>query len=112
MQELMNVSVLNVIRVDDNSDEHTSRLCLTFNNGYMLSIVRGRFSYGGKSGLFEIAPMKVNGEWAPELLDEADQGDDVVGWCSVARVSYYINKVSLYNDRGVEECTPEQIPQL
>ena len=102
MKELMGIAAVNVIKADDNSDSTTKRLCLTFNNGYMLSIIRGEYSYGGESGLFEIAPMKVNGDWAPEILDEEDKGDDVLGWCSVERVSYYINKVSLYNNKGIE----------
>ena len=102
MKEQMGIAAVNIIKADDNSDSTTKRLCLTFNNGYMLSIIRGEYSYGGESGLFEIAPMKADGEWAPELFDEEDKGDDVLGWCSVERVSYYINKVSLYNDKGIE----------
>ena len=102
MKELMNLPVLNTIGVKHNSNAIMDNLTLKFANGYMLSIIRGRYSYGGNSGLFEIAPMRHNGEWAPELFDEEDQQDDVLGWCSVERVTYYINKVSKHNDKGIE----------
>ena len=102
MKELMGIAAVNIIKAEDKSESNMDRLTLTFANGYMLSIIRGEYSYGGSSGLFEIAPMKVNGDWAPELFDEKDKGDDVLGWCSVERVSYYINKVSLYNNKGIE----------
>jgi len=72
----------------------TKRLWLAFNNGLALSIIQGYFTYGGKQGLFEIAPMTENSDWAPWLFDEDDKGDDVLGHCDAEKVQYYINKIA------------------
>ena len=61
---------------------------------YCLSIVKGEHTYGGPEGFYEIAPMtSVGREWAPQWFDVVDQGDDVLGWCTLDRVEYYINKI-------------------
>ena len=82
-----------VVSVEDKSDSMMHRKFLTFHNGFHLSIVRGPYSYGGTEGLFEIAPMKNQKDWAPEIFDECDQGADVLVYLTKLRVWYYINKI-------------------
>lgn len=79
--------------IEDRSDSLMSRVRLTFQNGYGLSIIRGEYSYGGPQGLFEIAPLDKQGELDGSLLNEEDQGDDVLGHCDLDKVKYYIKKI-------------------
>jgi len=81
--------------IEDRSDELFTRAHINFKNGKAISIVRGEYSYGGPQGLFEIAIKDMNNdeEWMPEVFDEEDQGDDVLGYLNVDRVHYYIEKV-------------------
>jgi len=72
----------------------THRARVVFTNGYALSIIRGEYTHGGDEGLYEIAPMGLNGHLDGNLLDEEDQGDDVLGWCDEAKVNYYITKLA------------------
>lgn len=80
-------------RVTNTSNEHTSRVRIVFKNGYELSVVRGQFTYGGERGLFEIAPINLEGNLDGSLLDEDDQGDDVLGYLTPERVNYYVEKI-------------------
>lgn len=69
------------------------RIRIIFNNGYQLSVIRGPFTYGGREGLFEIAPMEPKGGWAPYLFLKYDRRDDVLGYLSAECVRYYIEKI-------------------
>lgn len=82
----------------DNSNPNMKRLRIRFKNGYGLSIVQGEYSYGGPEGLFEIAPINKEQKLDGSLLDLEDQGDDVLGYCTLERVSYYINKIGGLGD--------------
>lgn len=58
---------------------------------YELSIVKSDFSYGGKSGLYEIAVFKDNGQ--VELPGITEQGDTVKGFLSESDVEAIIKKM-------------------
>lgn len=77
----------------DNSDPNMKRLRIRFKNGYGLSVIQGEHSYGGDRGLFEIAPVNSEGKLDGSLLDPKDQGDDVLGYCTVEDVHRYIVKL-------------------
>ena len=47
-----------------------------FPNGFGASVIKSDMSYGGKSGLFEIAVLDKDGK----LNSETDIADDVIGW--------------------------------
>ena len=49
----------------------------TFPNGYGASVIRHSYSYGGKQGLWEIAPLDKDGEFIGQSLLGWD--DDVQG---------------------------------
>lgn len=80
--------------VEDRSNEVMKRVAITFKNGYSLSIIRGEYSYGGPTGLFEIAVIDTNGELNGSLLDEDDQGDSVLGYCTPEKVTHYVSKIA------------------
>ncbi len=73
--------------VDDNSDSNGQRARVHFKNGHSLSIIRGKYSYGGDEGLFEIMPSDAS------FLDGEDSGEDVCGYLTPEMVNYYINKI-------------------
>lgn len=51
------------------------QLKLPFQNGYVASVVRHEFSYGGKQGLFEVAVMDKNFN----ILYDTPITNDVIG---------------------------------
>jgi len=86
-----------VKEVIDRSDDYCNRVYVAFKNGYGLSIVQGNYTYGGQEGLFEIAPMRTgatNEKWLTNVFDPGDTGDEVLGYCTVERVQYYLHKVA------------------
>ena len=60
---------------------------------YDLSIVKSDFSYGGKSGLYEIAVFK--GEGQVEMPGITEDGDTVKGWLDEGAVTGIIKKMHL-----------------
>ena len=83
--------------IEDRSDKHIKRMRITFTNGLILSIIQWEHTYGGHQSLFEIAIIDSEGHWCPELYDEDDQGDDILGYCSVEKVKHYINKIGKHD---------------
>lgn len=79
---------LNIENIEDNSDEYMDSRRIFFKNGYALSIIRGEYSYGGKRGLFEIAPINKEGDLEGALL--GIEGDDVLGYLTISEVRDYI----------------------
>ena len=69
---------------------------------YDLSIVKSDFSYGGKSGLYEIAVF--DGDVQTELPGITEKGDTVKGFLSESDVEAIIKKMHL-----VSGADPEQI---
>jgi len=90
MRELItiNKSVQDCIsHIDDKSSGMMSRARVYFKNGHELSVIRGQYSYGGDEGLFEITLSD------PNVLDKEDSCDDVLGYLTIERVNYYIEKI-------------------
>lgn len=90
-----------IVSVSDHSDPLMSRLLFKFVNGYQLSIIRGRFSYGDRESLFEIAPQDSAGDFVSHLFydgDDFDQGESpVLGYCTKERVKFYMNRVATFS---------------
>lgn len=102
IEELKNLTE-NIASVEDNSDSLFRRVAITFKNGLGLSIIQGEYSYGGPQGLFEIAPKNKEGELDGSLFDEEDQGEDVLGHCTVEQLNHYINKIGNINTtKGIQ----------
>ena len=59
-------------------------------NGYQLSIISNEYSYGGKTGLFEVMLLNDTGD----LLYEESLGfADVRGWLDFKQVSEIIEEI-------------------
>lgn len=89
MSLLVDDVALKIEKVFDNSEPFVSRLRVDFKNGYTLSIIRGRWTYGSEDGLFEIAVIR-DGEFVTRSLAEkrglGDIDDDVMGWQTESEV--------------------------
>ena len=68
-----------------------------FPNGWGASIVKSDMSYGGKSGLFEIAVLDNDGK----INSQTDITDDVVGWCDDKDVDRILTAISKLDSDGV-----------
>ena len=73
---------------------------LKFGKDYELSIVKSDFSYGGKSGLYEIAVFK--GDNQVELPGITEEGDTVKGFLSEGDVMGIIKKMHLVSGADPE----------
>ena len=69
------------------------KIRIDFSNGYSLSIIKGKYSYGGEEGFYEIAPIGKEGGLNGELLG-FEHDDDVKGWLTVDRVNDYISQMN------------------
>lgn len=66
---------------------------LHFTNGYGVSVIRNPYSYGGKTGLFELAVLKDTGvEW--DLCYDTEITGDVLGWLTAQEVVECTERVS------------------
>ncbi len=68
-----------------------------FPNGWGASIVKNDMSYGGRSGLFEIAVLDKDGK----LSSETDITDDVLGWQDEKDIDKVLTAISKLDSDGV-----------
>ncbi|MHA1809400.1 MAG: hypothetical protein ACTSYH_03705 [Candidatus Heimdallarchaeaceae archaeon] len=95
--ENIDISYDFIEKVEDLSDHMLciQRRKIHFKNKFQLSIVFGRYSYGSREGLFEIAIFDKNRNMSDSYFDEEDKGDIVLGYCNQDKVRYYITKIGL-----------------
>lgn len=65
------------------------RASIKFDNGYGASIVRTKYSYGGTSGLYELAVLDQEGE----LCYNTPITDDVLGWLKEDDVTEALQRI-------------------
>jgi hypothetical protein len=97
MKSLVKTPLIKEIEVhNDHIEIMGARIRITFlNNNLSLSVVKVPHTYGGTSGLYEIAILNDKGGFVSEWFDDEDQsGDDVLGWCTEEKVLHYVNKLS------------------
>ena len=68
-----------------------------FPNGWGVSIIQNDVSYGGKSGLFEIAVLDSKGN----ISSETDITDDVLGWLDEGDVDKILSVIPKLDSNGV-----------
>ncbi len=81
--------------ISDTSDNFMNRALIKFKNGYALSVIRSEYSYGGEQGLFEIAPLGVDGDFIGSSL--LAYGEDVIGYCSPEEVNKHMLTIGRLN---------------
>lgn len=67
-----------------------------FKNGYGASVVKSLYTYGGKSGLYELAVVSFEGEWGQRYRTNYSTkvANDVVGWLDIHAVNKLLDKIS------------------
>lgn len=60
-----------------------------FENGYGVSVIRNQYSYGGESGLYELAVLNKDGK----IVYDTPITHDVLGWLSKEEVTSTMEKV-------------------
>ncbi len=86
-----------------------------FGNNYGASVIKGQYTYGGDSDLWEMALIKFkdNGNTIFATVDydlvyEEDFETDVIGWLSDEEVDKYLSLIRLYS----EECDKDKRIEL
>jgi hypothetical protein len=64
-----------------------------FANGYGVSVVRGKYTYGADAGLYELAVLKGS-EDDFDICCDTPITSDVEGWCSPERVTELMRAVA------------------
>ena len=72
----------------------SERIEVRFGNGFGASVVRGRFTYGGPEGLFEMAVLDDAGEL--HYHNPVADGD-VKGWLGTEDVLRLLNEISTFD---------------
>lgn len=67
---------------------------LFFDNGFGISVIRTRYSYGGASGLYELAVLSGN-RYENDLCYTTHITNDVEGWLTAEDVYAYAEAVAL-----------------
>jgi hypothetical protein len=68
------------------SNGHNDQWEYHFPNGFGASVVQGPYTYGGDSGLFELAVLARDGDdWS--LTYETPVTNDVLGWLDLPKVA-------------------------
>jgi len=71
---------------------------MQFPNGYTASVIRGRCSYGGDDGLYELAVMHDG-----ELIYDTPVTSDVEGFCSEERIDNLLGQILDLLPRNTED---------
>ena len=74
--------------ISDTHGEGGKQALVGFENDYDISVVQHKFSHGGDEGLYEIGCFFNN-----HMVDPADWGDTVKGWCAPEHVEEELEKI-------------------
>lgn len=74
----------------NDADWRNEQYRFKFGNGYGASVIRGQFTYGGSSGLWELAVVGQDGQ----LDYETPITDDVLGYLSESDVTETLDAIA------------------
>ena len=80
------------------NDANGIQAIATFDNDFEVSVVKTDFSYGGKSGLFEVAIVDKS---TGKINSNTDITDDVLGWQDEDDIDKILLAVPQMNSEGV-----------
>ncbi len=80
-----------------------------FPNGFGASVVRSPYTYGGRSGLWELAVTKWSGKDF-ELTYDTDISDDVIGYLNPGEVDALLLRIQSLDGNGREPVASEVQP--
>ena len=62
-------------------------------NGFDVSVVKHKYSYGGEKGLYEIGVFDAQRGGVDAMCDPLEWGDTVKGWLAPEDVESYIHQI-------------------
>lgn len=86
----MTLKTFNDLEFVENGDSF-KRARIQFDNGWYASVVIGPYSYGGDSGLYELAVLDEDGD----ISFDTELGDGVFGFLSEEDVTKLLAKIQL-----------------
>jgi len=89
------ITKFDLLIFEDMKNQNGIQAFADFPNGFGASIVKSDVSYGGKSGLFEIAVLK-----GKDIDSTTDISDDVIGWQDEDDVDRVLTAISKLNPDG------------
>ena len=78
--KIMTFKELEFRDISDTHGEGAKQAMVGFENGYEVSVVQHKFSYGWDKGLYEIGVFNSQGKGLDSMCDPLDWGDTVKGW--------------------------------
>jgi hypothetical protein len=84
------------LKFDDISETHGEgaiQAYVDLGNGFEVSVVKHKFSYGGEKGLYEIGVFDTQRLGVDAMCDPLDWGDTVKGWLTPEDVESYIHQI-------------------
>jgi len=86
----MKVEILKKYIVEEGTDWHGGIFAkYQFPNGYGASVIKNSVSYGGKSGLYELAVLNKDGK----IIYDTPITDDVLGYLTLLDVTKHLKEV-------------------
>ena len=69
-------------------NEYGIQAIKSFKNGYGISVIKSKFSYGGDERLYECTVLKDG-----SLCYDTPVTDDVIGWCTEEKVTEIMKQI-------------------
>ena len=95
MEQIMTFNDLKFSDISETHGEDAIQAYVELPNGFDVSVVKHRFSYGGEKGLYEIGVFDTQrkGVGVDAMCDPCDWGDTVKGWLNESDVEDWINVI-------------------
>ena len=92
-----NITKFDLLIFKDMKNQNGIQAFADFPNGFGASIVKSDISYGGKSGLFELAVLDND---TGDINSTTDITDDVIGWQDEDDIDRVLTAISKLNEDG------------
>lgn len=83
-------------------DIGNAQIVFKFPNGYGASVVRGKYTYGGDQGLFELAVIKFTTEKSWGIVYDTPITNDVIGYLEVEEVFELLETIKALPEKEVQ----------
>jgi hypothetical protein len=78
----------------ENKHNESIQAYVEFENGYGASVIKGKYTYGGKEGLYELAVL-----WDGRICYNSPITNDVEGFLTEAEVTTYLMSIERLEKR-------------
>ena len=89
----MKFSELEFNNISETHGEGAVQAYVKLKNGFDVSVVKHKYSYGGDKGLYEIGVFDAQRSGVEAMCDPLEWGDTVKGWLAPEDVESYIHQI-------------------